>query len=152
MQHVQMQICYNWGYDPWNYNIPEDRYSSVFGTDKYNEKIKEVKTMVNEFHKNGIRVIMDVVYNHTYDKTVFQDITDRYYMGDNDLSGCGNAINADNNMVWTMIRDSMDYWVSEFHIDGFRLDLAGVFGIKDFIYACSLGQSIRFHNHRKTKA
>ena len=124
--------CYNWGYDPWNYNIPEDRYSSVFGTDKYNEKIKEVKTMVNEFHKNGIRVIMDVVYNHTYDKTVFQDITDRYYMGDNDLSGCGNAINADNNMVWTMIRDSMDYWVSEFHIDGFRLDLAGVFGIKDF--------------------
>ena len=128
----QDNTCYNWGYDPWNYNIPEDRYSSVFGTDKYNEKIKEVKTMINEFHKNGIRVIMDVVYNHTFDKTVFQDISEKYYMGDNDLSGCGNAVNADNNMVWMMIRDSMDYWVSEFHIDGFRLDLAGVFGIKDF--------------------
>ncbi len=128
----QDSSCYNWGYDPWNYNVPEDRYSSVFGTDKYNEKIKEVKTMINEFHKNGIRVIMDVVYNHTYDKTVFQNITSKYYTGDNDLSGCGNAIDADVNMVWMMIRDSMDYWVSEFHVDGFRLDLVGVFGIKDY--------------------
>ncbi len=128
----QDNSCYNWGYDPWNYNVPEDRYTSVFGSENYNQKIKEVKTMINEFHKNGIRVIMDVVYNHTFDKTVFEKITDKYYMGNNDLSGCGNAINADNNMVWMMIRDSLDYWVTEYHIDGFRLDLAGVFGIKDF--------------------
>ncbi|MBQ8707199.1 MAG: hypothetical protein IJ523_03830 [Succinivibrionaceae bacterium] len=128
----QATSCYNWGYDPWNYNVPEERYSSFFGTDKYNEKIKEVKTMVNEFHKNGIRVIMDVVYNHTWNKTVFEDITKKYYTGDNDLSGCGNAIDGDNNLVWMMIRDSMDYWVTEYHIDGFRLDLVGVFGIKDF--------------------
>ncbi len=124
--------CYNWGYDPWNYNVPEDRYTSVFGLDKHNQKVQEVKTMINEFHKNGIRVIMDVVYNHTFDKSVFEDITARYYMGNNDLSGCGNAINADNGMVWLMIRDSMEYWVKEYHIDGFRLDLAGVFAMKDY--------------------
>ncbi len=88
--------------------------------------------MINEFHKNCIRVIMDVVYNHTFDKSVFEKISEKYYMGNNDLSGCGNAINADNNMVWMIIRDSLDYWVTEYHVDGFRLDLAGVFGIKDF--------------------
>ncbi len=128
----QNNSCYNWGYDPLNYNVPEDRYSSVFGTDRYAQKIREFKTMINEFHKNGIRVIMDVVYNHTYDKSVFEKITDKYYLGKNDLSGCGNAINADNNMVWMMIRDSLDYWVTEYHIDGFRFDLAGVFSLKDF--------------------
>ena len=123
--------CYNWGYDPWNYNVPETRYSSAFGTADYRTKIQEVKTMVNEFHKNGIRVIMDVVYNHTFNKTMFEKITDKYYLK-GDLSGCGNTVNADNNMVWMMIRDSMDYWVSEFHIDGFRLDLVGAFSMKDF--------------------
>ncbi len=128
----QNSSCYNWGYDPVNYNVPEDRYTSVFGTDRYEEKIREFKTMINEFHKNGIRVVMDVVYNHTYDKSVFENITDKYYLGKNDLSGCGNAVNADNNMVWMMIRDSLDYWVSEYHIDGFRFDLAGVFSLKDF--------------------
>ncbi len=127
----QDSSCYNWGYDPWNYNIPEDRYSSVFGTDDYVNKIKEVKTMVNELHKNGIRVIMDVVYNHTFDKTVFEKITSKYYLN-GDLSGCGNTVNADKDMVWKMIRDSMDYWVTEYHIDGFRLDLVGAFNMSDF--------------------
>lgn len=127
----QNNNCYNWGYDPWNFNVPEDRYSSVFGTDDYNTKIREVKTMVNEFHKNGIRVIMDVVYNHTMDKTVFENITSKYYLKA-DLNGCGNTTNPDNNMVWTMIRDSMDYWKNEYHIDGFRLDLVGSFSMKDF--------------------
>lgn len=129
----QDSSCYNWGYDPWNYNVPEDRYTSVFGTDKYEQKIKEVKEMINEFHKQGIRVIMDVVYNHTMDKTVLGGITQNYYIskGD-DITGCGNTVNADQNMVWTMIRDSMDYWVSEFHVDGFRLDLVGAFATKDY--------------------
>ena len=127
----QDSSCYNWGYDPWNYNVPEDRYSSAFGTEDYDTKIKEVKTMVNEFHKNGIRVIMDVVYNHTYDKSVFQDITSKYYLKD-DITGCGDTVNANENMVWTMIRDSMDYWVSEYHIDGFRLDLVGAFSMEDY--------------------
>lgn len=127
----QDSSCYNWGYDPWNYNVPETRYSSAFGTTDYNTKISEVKTMINEFHKNGIRVIMDVVYNHTYNKTVFDKISDKYYLK-TDVTGCGNTVNGDENMVWTMIRDSMDYWVSEYHIDGFRLDLVGAFSIKDF--------------------
>ena len=129
----QDSSCYNWGYDPWNYNVPEDRYTSVFGTDNYAQKIKEVKEMINEFHKQGIRVIMDVVYNHTMDKTVLGNISQNYYIskGD-DITGCGNTVNADQNMVWTMIRDSMDYWVSEFHVDGFRLDLVGAFATKDY--------------------
>lgn len=127
----QDSSCYNWGYDPWNYNVPEDRYTSVFGTDKYEQKIKEVKEMINEFHKQGIRVIMDVVYNHTMDKTVLGGITQNYYLS-KDTTGCGNTVNADQNMVWTMIRDSMDYWVSEFHVDGFRLDLVGAFATKDY--------------------
>lgn len=129
----QDSSCYNWGYDPWNYNVPEDRYTSVFGTDNYDQKIKEVKEMINEFHKQGIRVIMDVVYNHTMDKTVLGSISQNYYIskGD-DITGCGNTVNADQNMVWTMIRDSMDYWVSEFHVDGFRLDLVGAFATKDY--------------------
>ena len=87
--------------------------------------------MVNEFHKNGIRVIMDVVYNHTMNKSVFENITSKYYLKA-DLTGCGNTVNADNNMVWTMIRDSMDYWINEYHIDGFRLDLVGSFSMKDY--------------------
>lgn len=127
----QDSSCYNWGYDPWNYNVPEDRYTSVFGTDKYEQKIKEVKEMINEFHKQDIRVIMDVVYNHTMDKTVLGGITQNYYLS-KDTTGCGNTVNADQNMVWTMIRDSMDYWVSEFHVDGFRLDLVGAFATKDY--------------------
>lgn len=127
----QDSSCYNWGYDPWNYNVPEDRYTSVFGTDKYEQKIKEVKEMINEFHKQGIRVIMDVVYNHTMNKTVLGGITQNYYLS-KDTTGCGNTVNADQNMVWTMIRDSMDYWVSEFHVDGFRLDLVGAFATKDY--------------------
>ena len=127
----QDSSCYNWGYDPWNYNVPEDRYSSAFGTDDYNKKIQEVKTMINEFHKNGIRVVMDVVYNHTLNKSVFEDITGKYYLKA-DLVGCGNTLNGNNNMVWTMIRDSMDYWVNEYHVDGFRMDLVGAFSIKDF--------------------
>ncbi len=127
----QTNTCYNWGYDPWNYNVPEDRYSSVFGTDKYDLKIQEVKTMINEMHKNGIRVIMDVVYNHTYNQSVFENITKKYYT-QKDMTGCGNTIDAANNMVWMMIRDSLDYWVTEYHIDGFRLDLAGSFSMKDF--------------------
>ena len=135
----QDSTCYNWGYDPWNYNVPEDRYTSVFGTDNYAQKIKEVKEMINEFHKQGIRVIMDVVYNHTMDKTVLGGITQNYYIskGD-DITGCGNTVNSDQNMVWTMIRDSMDYWVSEFHVDGFRLDLVGAFATKDYSCYCSL--------------
>ncbi|MCG8570347.1 MAG: alpha-amylase family glycosyl hydrolase [Spirochaetes bacterium] len=134
---------YNWGYDPANYNIPEDQY--VSDPDDSVKRIKELKTMINEFHNAGIRVIMDVVYNHTYmplEKDgpipeylqdyidVFEPITRDYYLTDSngdliDLSGCANTLDTQNAMVNRFIRDSLEYWVEEFHIDGFRFDLFG---------------------------
>jgi len=115
---------YNWGYDPVNFNVPEEQYS-VTPTD-YEKRIQELKTMVNEFHKNGIRVIMDVVYNHTQSTDVFKNITNKYYDGLN-LSGVGNSIDTGKSSVSRFIRDSLEYWVKEFNIDGFRFDLIGVF-------------------------
>ena len=119
--------CYNWGYDPANFNVPEERYAT---TSDPVERIRELKTMVNELHKAGIRVIMDVVYNHTAGgsdhENTFSPIT-RAYFTPQDLSGTGNAIDASRPMVSDFIRDSLEYWVSEYHIDGFRFDLVGVF-------------------------
>jgi pullulanase/glycogen debranching enzyme len=118
------KTCYNWGYDPRNYNVPEERYS-LNPTD-YEERVRELKTMINEFHQAGIRVIMDVVYNHTYDKKMLADISSKYYL-EKDLSGVGNTLDANEPMVSRMIRDSLEYWVREYHLDGFRFDLIGVF-------------------------
>ena len=115
---------YNWGYDPVNYNVPEDRYSSCPGD--YVERIREVKDMVNEFHKNGIRVVMDVVYNHTFANEMFENITSRYYTV-KDLSGCGNSVDVSNEMVSRMVRDSLEYWAEVYNIDGFRFDLMAIF-------------------------
>ncbi|WP_330960969.1 alpha-amylase family glycosyl hydrolase [Photobacterium sp. 53610] len=116
--------CYNWGYDPRNYNVPEERYSQV-PTD-YEARANEFKTMVNEFHKAGIRVIMDVVYNHTFANEMFENISGSYYTA-TDLSGTGNSIDADQPMVSRMIQDSLAYWVDEYGVDGFRFDLIGIF-------------------------
>ncbi len=117
--------CYNWGYDPRNFNVPEDRYSQT--PQDYENRAREFKTMVNEFHKAGIRVIMDVVYNHTHSIDMFNPITNKYYTA-TDLSGCcGNSVNADQPMVSRFIQDSMEYWLQEYGIDGFRFDLMGVF-------------------------
>lgn len=115
---------YNWGYDPVNYNVPEDRYSTCPGD--YVERIREVKNMINEFHKNGIRVIMDVVYNHTFAKEMFSSISSSYYTS-GDLSGCGNSTNTGISMVSRMIRDSLEYWAEEYNLDGFRFDLIGIY-------------------------
>ncbi len=116
--------CYNWGYDPRNYNVPEERYSLT--PYDYENRAREFKQMVDEFHKAGLRVIMDVVYNHTYSKSMFENITGQYYTT-TDLSGTGNSIDANVPMVSRMIRDSLEYWVDEYNIDGFRFDLIGVF-------------------------
>lgn len=121
--------CYNWGYDPENFNVPEERYVVKAGDPV--ERVRELKTMINELHKAGIRVIMDVVYNHTAKfgvggETTFSPITNRYFLP-RDLSGTGNAVNASEPMVGRFIRDSLEYWVKEYHIDGFRFDLLGVF-------------------------
>ncbi|MBF9069373.1 pullulanase [Streptacidiphilus sp. NEAU-YB345] len=112
----------NWGYDPVNYNVPEEQYSQFTAPE---DRIREFKDMVNAFHKNGIRVIMDVVYNHTYTKNVFGNITGKYYTP-TDLSGTGDSIDDGNPMVSQMIQDSLEHWVRDYNVDGFRFDLAGV--------------------------
>lgn len=117
---------YNWGYDPWNYNVPEEQYS-MYGQDEYEARIKEYKTMINEFHKAGIRVIVDVVYNHTFNKSVFEGISSQYYHSGDGLSGCGNSVNDGVEMVDKFILDSLEYWVEEYNVDGFRFDLIGIF-------------------------
>ncbi|MFC8454088.1 alpha-amylase family glycosyl hydrolase [Kitasatospora sp. NPDC057223] len=112
----------NWGYDPLNYNVPEEQFSQATSPEG---RIREYQDMVNEFHKAGIRVIMDVVYNHTAGKGVFDGITGKYY-NSTDLSGTGNSIDDGNPMVSRMIRDSLEHWVKDYNVDGFRFDLLGV--------------------------
>ncbi len=116
--------CYNWGYDPVNFSIPEERYSQT-PNDPVN-RIREFKAMIDGFHKRGIRVVLDVVYNHTADQTVLGNITSKYYLA-TDLTGTGNTLDGSQPMVARMIQDSLDYWVSQYNVDGFRFDLLGVF-------------------------
>jgi pullulanase len=116
--------CYNWGYDPVNYSVPEERYSAAPNDPV--ARIKEFKTMVDEFHKRGLRVVMDVVYNHSNAKDMFAGITPKYYTA-TDLSATGNSIDTKQAMVARMIRDSLEHWVREYNVDGFRFDLMGVF-------------------------
>ncbi len=117
---------YNWGYDPKNYNVPEGSYS----TDPYNGevRIEEFKEMVKSIHDNGMSVVMDVVYNHTYDTNYcFNQIVPGYfYRPDSNGSGCGNDVASERSMVSKFIVDSVVYWAEEYHIDGFRFDLVGL--------------------------
>jgi type I pullulanase len=126
------QPKFNWGYDPMHYNVPEGSYSS----DPKNPyaRIKEFKAMVQALHKAGIRVIMDVVYNHTYKSGgwPFDALVPGYYyrITDNGLyangSSCGNEVASERPMVRKFIIDSCRYWASEYNIDGFRFDLMGL--------------------------
>lgn len=127
---------YNWGYDPKNYNVPEGSYS----TDPYNPvtRIKEFKQMVLALHKAGIRVILDVVYNHTFniDHSNFQlTYPDMYYRKTadgkySDGSGCGNETASEKPLMREFMLESVKYWIDEYHIDGFRFDLMGVHDIE----------------------
>ena len=149
---------YNWGYDPVNYNVPDGSYS----TDPFDPqcRIREFKQMVQALHKAGIRVILDVVYNHTYDieHSNFQKTFPDYYYrkeaplsspeGDTSAqntieapsgavggaysngSGCGNETASEQPMMRRFMLESVKYWISEYHIDGFRFDLMGVHDIE----------------------
>lgn len=126
---------FNWGYDPKNYNVPEGSYS----TDPYHGEVRvnEMKQMVQALHANGIRVNMDVVYNHTYniEGSWFQKTVPDYFyrkVGDSysNASGCGNETASDRAMVRKYIVDSVVYWATEYHIDGFRFDLMAVHDIE----------------------
>lgn len=123
---------YNWGYDPKNYNVPEGSYS----TNPYdgNVRINEAKQMIQALHNAGIGVIMDVVYNHTYtgDDSFFNLTVPKYYYrldgngNFTDYSGCGNDTASEHAMYSKYMVDSVCYWATEYHIDGFRFDLMGL--------------------------
>lgn len=123
---------YNWGYDPQNYNVPEGSYS----TNPYDPqcRIREFKQMVQALHQAGIRVILDVVYNHTFniDGSGFQRTYPDYYYRKtasgkySNGSGCGNETASEQPMMRRFMLESVKYWINEYHIDGFRFDLMGV--------------------------
>lgn len=121
---------YNWGYDPHNYNTPEGWYSTNPNDPQL--RINEVKQLVKALHDAGIGVIMDVVYNHTANTSILEDIVPNYYYRRNDKgnftsgSGCGNDTASERTMWRKFMVESTKYWVQEYHIDGFRFDLMGL--------------------------
>ena len=127
---------YNWGYDPLNYNVPDGSYS----TDPYDPamRIREFKQMVQALHKAGIRVILDVVYNHTFniDGSNFERTAPGYFYRQKsdgtyaDASACGNETASERPMMRKFMMESVLYWVREYHIDGFRFDLMGIHDIE----------------------
>ena len=129
------ELRYNWGYDPVNYNIPDGSFATD-AKDPY-VRIRELKEMVRVLHENGIRVIMDVVYNHVYDamshslwKTMQKEAFRFYENGEfSNGSACGNDLASDHPMVRKYIVDSILYWVNEFKLDGFRFDLMGILDV-----------------------
>lgn len=133
---IQHNPPYNWGYDPKNYNVPEGSYS----TDPYHPdvRIREFKQMVQALHKAGIRVILDVVYNHTFDiqHSNFQLTYPDYYYRKNadgtfsNGSGCGNETASEKPLMRKFMLESVKYWINEYHIDGFRFDLMGIHDIE----------------------
>ena len=130
------QNRYNWGYDPLNYNVPEGGYS----TNPYDPatRNREFKLMVQALHRAGIRVILDVVYNHTYsiDDGNFQKTCPGTFYRKNadgswsNGSGCGNETASDREIMRQFMLASVKYWIDEYHIDGFRFDLMGVHDIE----------------------
>ena len=122
---------YNWGYDPQNYNVPEGSYS----TNPYDGKVRvqEMKQMVDVLHENDINVVMDVVYNHVYDSDTFsfnQIVPGYFSRVSSNESGCGNDTASEREMVRKYIVDSVVYWATEYHIDGFRFDLVGLIDVE----------------------
>jgi pullulanase len=126
---------YNWGYDPRNYNVPEGAYASIpHGT----ARITECKRMIQSLHQAKLGVIMDVVYNHTFatgDSDFDRIVPQYYYRTDydgsyTDGSGVGNELATERPMVQKFVRDSLSFWASEYHLDGFRFDLMALLGVE----------------------
>ena len=127
---------FNWGYDPLNYNVPE----GSFATNPYdgNVRIREFKQMVKVLHDNGLRVVLDVVYNHTgqtQDSNFNQLVPDYYYRQNadgsfSDASACGNETASERAMMRKFMIESVQHWIEEYHIDGFRFDLMGIHDIE----------------------
>ena len=129
------QVSYNWGYDPVNYNVPEGSYSTnaAYPT----TRIREFKEMVQAMHKAGLRVVLDVVFNHTFDisKSNFNLTAPGYFyrMKDGNPangSGCGNETASERPMMRKFMIESVLYWMKEYHVDGFRFDLMGIHDVE----------------------
>ncbi len=127
---------YNWGYDPLNYNAPEGNYST--DPNDGNVRIKEFKSLIQALHKNGIAVIMDVVYNHTMfaNESYLNQLVPNYYYRQNEKGGfsnasaCSNETASERPMMRKFILESALYWMNEYHIDGFRFDLMAIHDIE----------------------
>jgi pullulanase len=129
-EESDIDLQYNWGYDPQNFNTPEGSYS----TDPYNGevRVKEFKQMVQSLHEAGIAVVMDVVYGHVNSSSDFSinRLTPSYYSRPNSsASGCGNDTATEREMNRKFIIDSMVYWATEYHVNGFRIDQEGLFDV-----------------------
>jgi len=126
---------YNWGYDPLNYNVPEGSYSTDPADG--NTRIKEFKQLIQTFHQNGLRIVMDVVYNHTMltEDSYFNQLVPGYYYRQTEdgkfsnATACNNETASERAMMRKFILESVIYWVKEYHVDGFRFDLMGVHDI-----------------------
>lgn len=135
-ESIPDNTAYNWGYDPQNYNVPEGSYATDPRDGRV--RIREFKQMVKALHDNGIRVVMDVVYNHTFDSenSMFNLLVPMYYYrlddhgGFSNAAGCGNEVASERPMVRKFMTESMKYWAEEYHIDGFRVDLMGIHDIE----------------------
>ena len=130
------QNKFNWGYDPQNYNVPEGSYST--NPNDGATRVNEFKKMVQILHQNDLRVIMDVVYNHTGDTELsnFNQLVPGYYYrqdstgGFSNASACGNETASERAMMRKFMVESVKYWATEYHIDGFRFDLMGIHDIE----------------------
>ena len=130
---------YNWGYNPLHFNAPEGSYA----TDPSNpySRIIELKKLINQIHSIGLRVIVDVVYNHVFirEKSSFEKVVPGYYFRHNDMglpsngTGVGNDIASERKMVRKFIVDSVRYWLEEYHVDGFRFDLMGILDVETML-------------------
>lgn len=127
---------YNWGYDPLNYNVPEGSYSTDPADPK--ARIREFKQMVKALHDNGLKVVLDVVYNHTFDieNSNFERTVPGYFYRQRpdgtyaDASACGNETASEREVMRRYMVESVEYWMKEYHIDGFRFDLMGIHDIE----------------------
>lgn len=136
VDETKSAVQYNWGYDPVNYNIPEGSYSTNPADGKV--RIRELKELIITIHSNGLRIIMDVVYNHTAltKNSNFNILVPDYYYRKradgsfSDASSCGNETASDKAMFQKFMIESVVYWVNEYHIDGFRFDLMGIHDIQ----------------------
>ncbi|UPL48864.1 type I pullulanase [Hymenobacter sublimis] len=127
---------YNWGYEPLHYSVPEGSYATNPADPA--ARIRELKQVTQALHGRGLRLILDVVYNHTTDvaRTSFEQLVPGYYYRHNpdgslsDAAACGNEIASERPMVRKLIVESVVYWAREYHVDGFRFDLMGILDLR----------------------